>query len=793
MGDDMYEPFKINDWDLENEFNHKRTKKPSKNSNIYGKFRESLSNALLTKPLFVLGMFAESDDEEDDRRKKAKSSGPISFVSGGVKGDAKEHEEDMEVDSPPRTSFRPAASSSKPTRFANEFAGVSTQMNKGIGTWENHTKGIGAKLLLKMGYEPGKGLGKDKQGITAPIEAKKREGSGAIGFYGPEHKQKAVFSGDLEKKEEEKKSRQKDSDGRVSVKGSKGKQKLRKTYVYKTVEEVLAAEMSGGHFKGHDKHDIDVFATKVIDMRGPEQKVLSGYHEMNQKTISVPSQGLSREEREILELQRDLNILVDMTEQAVIKSNRNIRREKERLRYLEDERAFVKTSIAEQRKDVDSLESVVNALSHLTSLYESDQLTSDELLEFCRVNKGDLVLQQSLTDLIQSMAFPLIKNELASWRPISEPQRHCRLFSSWREVLLKMDRKVYDALVWKLWMPLVRREIMQWPSMKQCDQLIAFLEAWKKLLPGWVLNNVLEQIIIPRLEKEVEEWNPLTDPVPVHSWIHPWLPLTSSTSLETVYQPIRRKLSTALSAWHPSDGSAKLILSPWRGVFSQATWDSFLAVNIVPKLDLSMQAFKVSPHQQRLENWNCLIAWNEFLPPTTVGRILEKHFFPKWLQALHQWLSDSPDYDEISNWYLGWKGMIPSGAANQSVVKDYFRRALEMMDFAVTSPLGIAGYQSSTANITPAMAEQIRLRHDILSAATNAPTDSNLNFKQLIERKADENGILFMPITNKHHDGKQVYSFGKLKIYMDRSVVFLFNAYKNNWSPISLQALLESA
>lgn len=93
-------------------------------------------------------------------------------------------------------------------------------------------------------------------------------------------------------------------------------------------------------------------------------------------------------------------------------------------------------------------------------------------------------------------------------------------------------------------------------------------------------------MVIP-LILQVDNWNPLTDTVPIHSWIHPWLPLMQAR-LEPLYSPVRSKLSSALQKWHPSDASAKLILQPWKEVLTPGSWEAFMLRNIVPKLGKDM-------------------------------------------------------------------------------------------------------------------------------------------------------------------------------------------------------------
>ncbi|KAK0075500.1 hypothetical protein PV325_006813 [Microctonus aethiopoides] len=794
-----------------------------------------------TKEQQMLGIWADDSDDDEEQSAKPSARGfskrpknytaPVNFVAGGIQqsGKPKEDKKDEDDDDDGDDMMNVPNSSSESddedvknvksrqsfsTHMEGGIAGLRQKrapinpalMNTGVGGWEVHTKGIGAKLLIKMGFEPGKGLGKKLQGISAPVEAHLRRGRGAIGAYGPEKLAK-IKDEDVK---EEKAFKEKLSHWRKST-INKNKKEIK--YQYRSVDEVLEDTKSRPNIKSSLGNN-SMSKVKVIDMTGPQQRVLSGYHAIagGQKR---PDDSINDMDKRSLtnfslpELQHNLNLIVDMCEQNIIQNDRRTRHLSDRVVALDAEKKNMTKIVSHHEKLIDTLENVLSIVEKL--MMKNDEMTLKETaVAFQKLQDQyyEEYKMYELGEMASSFVVPKVKDCLATWNPLIDPKQPISIIKEWKDILeaglstlQTRNMLPYDQLIWNAWMPSMRGAVQEW-TCRHPDPLIELIEHWMPLLPAWILDNILDLLILPKLTLEVEEWNPLTDTVPIHTWVHPWLPLMGSRMDTLIYPIIRRKLGSALGGWHPSDRSARLMLEPWSQVFSKGDMEAFLVKNILPKLQIALSEFVINPHQQHLDNWNWVFEWVTLLPIHTMVGLLDKFFFPKWLQVLAFWLNHSPNYDQITHWYMGWKKMLNDRLLSEPIIKDHFKKALDMMNRAVSTPqshqpgaMEQVSYLTTLERSQP-LSQQIptasQPRIERLAEAMRTASQIPQGFKDLVQKKCEERGILFMPIPNRYREAKQVYKVGNVQAYIDGNVLFICHN-GGNWVPTNLNSLLDMA
>ena len=313
---------------------------------------------------------------------------------------------------------------------------------------------------------------------------------------------------------------------------------------------------------------------------------------MNRRHIK-PDEKFQQESVYLPELLHNINLLVEKTEAGLVNNDKKLCNAQDQLVHLQHEEDELLKVLGEDEQQINKVTELVNVVETVESQINSNtgSLITQQYESLILSLKEKYPHEYKLYDLLSlpyAAIAPQIHSMIAQWNMLEDPNNATlkELFTKWRSLLVQdstlpttlipdldsMD--LYDRLVWELWMLKFRSVINSW-SPRNCIPVVDLLDEWIGLFSDWIVNNVLEQLMMPKLHHAVDNWDPTTDTMPIHAWIHPWLPIMKNR-LEPLYISIRYKLTVALNNWNPSDSSAHMMLRSWIQEFSPGAMETFL-------------------------------------------------------------------------------------------------------------------------------------------------------------------------------------------------------------------------
>ncbi|KAL9043745.1 MAG: hypothetical protein Q9214_003076, partial [Letrouitia sp. 1 TL-2023] len=472
-------------------------------------------------PHYSMNSQVEDDESSDsDHRRKRRKMGQMGRFAGMAETEGM------------KKSFQPAMNSStaSPSANPNSFA---------------------ARMMAKMGYVEGQGLGAQGKGRLAPIETQARPTGAGLGAVREktkqakeEEKREAAFRGEiLEDSEEEERKRRKELKKKKRLSGPAGTAgtPARPKPKYRTATEIEAAA---------EGLQVPNVLKSIIDATGTETKLLtSAAGLMRNETSMVPS------ETEAMKIarraRRDLEAFAEEWNSLT-----------ERKKYFEMQEAELLQGMDGQQEGIQALEAVIATVKDLqvsaldrrasgvNALTWEDATNKLEMLE---EEHADKIEPSMLQEIAVAVIHPLFKTAMHDWQPLEDPTNaspylarlqhmlglqpssngtdvtllNSTLASSTRNA---KSTTPYETMLYTLFLPPIRSAVTNDWDPTDASPLLTLIQTWQPLLPAFIFTSLTHNLIPTRLTTLLSAWKSTRPPSKrhpqpsPHTYIFPWLP-----------------------------------------------------------------------------------------------------------------------------------------------------------------------------------------------------------------------------------------------------------------------------
>lgn len=712
------------------------------------------------------------------------------------------------------------SSDNQPVLDTTKATGTPTRPNKAQpsafstknGKTKINTSSFGARMMAKMGYQQGQGLGAENSGRQIIIEAPlrpQRVGLGAVKEKTDQERKEekrqsrargevVIDSDEEEKKKKDKRRRKKPLAGGLrSDTGSAANTPKRQKPKYMTMDEVK---------KVAPGLNIPDAFTPILDLTGPgsSKKMLT-----SASGLMTPTGGTAEDEDEL------------HSKKLVRRAQNDFMAILEEWQGLQERKAFAELQLEQERQELDGLERGVVIHQALAAMFD-ELLQLDEPNEDVILDGGDrtkrrwdqiMSLLQKANESVSSFTNHSVKEEMAAtavavlhpvlsdmiqnWDPLQSSRADYAADLQSIKGLLGLEKSAvvpqarlsatpYESMMYKLWLPHVSRSVRNW-NVRDADCMIAVYEAWHPVLPGFVKTYLLEQDIVRKLDEGIAKWEPKRKKhhsLP-HLWLFPWLQHLpyhhldpkSSTGLVA---DLKRKFRQLIDVWDFDRGVIPG-LKEWKNILrpnkASDQWKPLVMMHILPTMARYLRKnFDVQPSDQEpyLQALTGVLEWRHIVSPTMVAEVIVTEVFPKWHDVLYQWLVDEDvSYDDVAQWCEWWHdadGPFPAEIRDTASVASEFEkglhtieRALDLFDLGQDPKAALAPPTTGPA-LVPQAANGHRHPHQAHhhqhkphTQSGPPPDDVPRSLRHVVEDWCQDNDLQFIPERKQHHSEGPLY------------------------------------